>query len=155
MHASAHTSDESAWMAAALDEARRAQAESEVPVGAVVVLDDRIIGAGHNTTEGSDDPGGHAEINALRAAGEAFGDWRLEGSILVVTLEPCTMCMGAIALARVRRVVYGATDPRLGACGSIVDLFRSDIAPHLQSVQGGVMADECSAILRSFFQALR
>ncbi len=155
MHAEAPNSVETAWMDAALGQARRAEAEGEVPVGAVVVLDGEIIGAGHNTTEGSDDPGGHAEINALRAAGETFGDWRLEQSLLVVTLEPCTMCMGAIALARVSRVVFGASDPRLGACGSVVDLFRPDIAPHLKSVRGGVMADACSAILRDFFKALR
>ncbi len=155
MHGTALSPDEATWMAAALREAHRAEAEGEVPVGAVVVLDGRIIGAGHNTTEGNDDPSGHAEINALRAAGEAFGDWRLEQSILVVTLEPCTMCMGAIALARVQRVVYGATDPRLGACGSVLDLLRPDIAPHLESLEGGVMADECSAILKEFFRALR
>jgi tRNA(adenine34) deaminase len=155
MQASAFTTDEASWMAAALEEARRAEAAGEVPVGAVVVLEGEIIGAGRNTTENSDDPAGHAEINALRAAGAAFGDWRLEGSTLVVTLEPCTMCMGAIALARVQRVVYGATDPRLGACGSALDLFDATMAPHLRSVEGGVMAEECSGLLKSFFQSLR
>ncbi len=149
------TPDEAAWMAEALRQARLAEAAAEVPVGAVVVLDGEVIGVGHNTTEGSDDPSGHAEINALRAAGEGFGDWRLEGSILVVTLEPCTMCMGAIGLARVRHVLYGAADPRLGACGSTVDLFRPDIAPHLRSVRGGIMADACSTLLKEFFRKLR
>ena len=149
------TDADSRYMQIALREAEQAFAEDEVPVGAVVVLDGRVIGAGHNTTEDRDDPSGHAEINALRAAGEAFGDWRLEKSTLVVTLEPCTMCMGAIALARVERIVYGATDPRLGACGSVLDLLRPDIAPHLKSIEGGVMADECSAILKEFFRALR
>jgi len=142
-------------MAAALDQARRAQAAGEVPVGAVVVLAGKVIGSGHNTTEESDDPSAHAEINALRAAGAAFGDWRLEQSTLVVTLEPCAMCMGAIALARVERVVYGASDPRLGACGSALDVFDGSVAPHLRSVEGGLMADECSAILKDFFKGLR
>ena len=155
MHASAFTTDELSWMGSALEEARRAEAAGEVPVGAVVVLEGEIIGAGCNTTEDSDDPAGHAEINALRAAGARFGDWRLEGSTLVVTLEPCTMCMGAIALARVRRVAYGATDPRLGACGSALDLSVATVAPHLQSVEGGLMAEECSALLKNFFKSLR
>ena len=155
MHASAFTTDEASWMAAALEQARLAEASGEVPVGAVVVLEGEIIGAGRNTTENSDDPSGHAEINALRAAGAAFGDWRLEESTLVVTLEPCAMCMGAIALARVRHVAYGATDPRLGACGSAIDLFDAKLAPHLRSVEGGLMAEECSAILKNFFRSLR
>jgi tRNA(adenine34) deaminase len=116
MPAAEHT-DESAWMTVALDYARRAFDAGEVPVGAIVVLDGDIIGAGHNTTEVDDDPSGHAEIKALRDAGTAFGDWRLEQSTLVVTLEPCTMCMGAISLARVQRVVFGATHPRRGAGG--------------------------------------
>jgi len=147
--------DDTSLMAAALEQARRARDSGEVPVGAVVVLDGEIIGAGHNVTEGADDPSGHAEIQALRRAGEAFGDWRLEQSTLVVTLEPCAMCMGAIALARVRRVVYGADDPRLGACGSAVDLRNRSIAPHLESVESGVMAEECSNILKDFFRAIR
>ena len=142
-------------MDAALEQARRAAGRDEVPVGAVVVLDDEIIGVGHNTTEGGDDPAGHAEINALREAGRNFGDWRLEGSILVVTLEPCAMCLGAIALARVERLIYGAPDPRLGACGSTVDLVDARIAPHLQHVEGGFRADECGELLRGFFRALR
>jgi tRNA(adenine34) deaminase len=155
MPASAHTPDEAGWMTAALEQARLARDEGEVPVGAVLVFDGRIIGAGRNTTERADDPAGHAEINALRMAGAAAGDWRLEESTLVVTLEPCAMCMGAIALARVRRLIYGATDPRLGACGSAVDLFDDTLAPHLKSVEGGLMAEECSALLKEFFRALR
>ena len=142
-------------MALALEEARRAGDAGEVPVGAVVILEGQIIGAGRNSTEDADDPSGPAEINALRAAGEAFGDWRLEGSTLVVTLEPCAMCMGALALARVQRVIYGATDPRLGACGSAVNLFDERVAPHLESVEGGVMAEECSGLLKEFFKGLR
>lgn len=155
MHASATVTDEDFWMAAALEEAEIAGAAGEVPVGAVVVLDGHIIGSGHNTTQASDNPSAHAEINALRVAGEAFGDWRLEGSTLVVTLEPCVMCMGAIAIARVERVIYGASDHRLGACGSAMNLFDPKIAPHLKSVQGGIMADTCSALLTEFFKTLR
>lgn len=142
-------------MEAALEEAHRARGIGEVPVGAVVVLDDVVIGAGHNTTERDDDPSAHAEVNALRAAGAGFGDWRLEASTLVVTLEPCAMCMGAIALARVRRVIFGATDPRLGACGSVVEALDRRVAPHLESVEGGLLAGECSQLLKDFFQALR
>ena len=142
-------------MAAALEQARCARDAGEVPVGAIVVLENEIIGEGHNTTENDDDPSAHAELRALRAAGGALGDWRLEGSTLVVTLEPCAMCMGAIALARVERVVYGATDPRLGACGSVLNLANERIAPHLKSVEGGVAAKECGRLLRDFFKALR
>ena len=155
MHAPAAVTNEGFWMAAALEEAEIARAAGEVPVGAVVVLNGSIIGSGHNTTEASDDPGGHAEINALRAAGKAFGDWRLERSTLVATLEPCVMCMGAIAVARVERVVYGASDHRLGACGSAMNLFDPKIAPHLKSVEGGLMAEACSKLLKEFFKALR
>ena len=155
MHASTPSTNQVSWMAVALQEAEIAGGAGEVPVGAIIVLDGKIIGAGHNTTEGSDDPSGHAEINALRAAGKAFGDWRLERSTLVVTLEPCAMCMGAIALARVEHVIYGAPDAHLGACGSAVDLFDPSIAPHLKSVEGGLMGDECSAILKEFFKRLR
>ncbi|HEX9700917.1 MAG TPA: nucleoside deaminase [Acidobacteriota bacterium] len=155
MPPSSDSSTESAWMALALEQARRAGAAGEVPVGAVVALDGAVIGVGHNTTEGSDDPSGHAEINALRAAGAALGDWRLEGSTLVVTLEPCAMCMGAAALARVERIVYGAVDLRLGACGSALSLFDERVAPHLKSIEGGVLAEECGALLRDFFKTLR
>ncbi len=155
MHSSDDKSIEATWMAAALEQARRARDAGEVPVGAVVVLEDEIIGDGHNTTENDDDPSAHAEVKALRAAGNALGDWRLEGSTLVVTLEPCAMCMGVIALARVERVVYGAKDARLGACGSVLNLVDERIAPHLKSVEGGVAAEECSGLLRDFFKALR
>ena len=120
-----------------------------------MVRDGSVLGKGHNTTEGADDPSGHAEINALREAGQVSGDWRLENTTLVVTLEPCAMCMGAIALARVERLVYGASDPRLGACGSILNLSTVGIAHHLEQVQGGVLEAECRDLLREFFRALR
>jgi len=141
------------WIRAALTEARRAAELGEVPVGALLVLDDEVVARGHNTTESSDDPAAHAEIHALRAAGAATGDWRLEGSTLVVTLEPCPMCMGAIIWARVARLVYGAADPRYGACGSALDL--RPLAPHLTRVDAGILAEECGELLRGFFRRLR
>ena len=145
MHPPAPNTNEDFWMAAALEEAAIAGEAGEVPVGAVVVLDGRIIGAGHNTPEGTNNPSAHAEINALEAAGDAVNDWRLERSTLVVTLEPCRMCMGAIENARVERVVYGASR----------DLFDPLSPPHLKSVRGGIMAEACSAILKDFFKTLR
>lgn len=141
------------WMRMALREARRAERAGEVPVGAVLLQDDEVVARGHNTTEASDDPAAHAEIHALRAGGAALGDWRLEGTTLVVTLEPCPMCMGAIIWARVARLVYGTADPRYGACGSAVDL--TSMAPHLQRIDAGVAEDECRKLLRGFFRRLR
>ncbi|MFQ5744120.1 MAG: tRNA adenosine(34) deaminase TadA [Acidobacteriota bacterium] len=143
------------WMALALDEARAAATAGEVPVGAVVVHGGKILGRGHNSTEADSDPSAHAEIHALRAAAKALGDWRLEGATLVVTLEPCAMCVGATVLARVARLIYGAADPRLGACGSVIDLTDGQTAPHLKEVQGGVLAEECGKLLRQFFHRLR
>jgi len=148
-------SDRFSWMDLALAEARRAAAAGEVPVGAVILQDGEVVGRGHNTTEADDDPSAHAEINALRRAGRRTGDWRLEETILVVTLEPCAMCMGAMALARVARLIWGAPDPRLGACGSALDLSAAGIAPHLLGVEGEVRAEECGALLRDFFRDLR
>lgn len=142
-------------MELALAEAEAAAVRGEVPVGAVLLLDGEVVGRGHNTTEADDDPTAHAEIVALRRAGRRLGDWRLEETTLVVTLEPCAMCMGAIALARVRHLVWGARDPRLGACGSVLDLTEAGIAPHLHSVEGNVRAGECGELLRDFFRTLR
>jgi len=139
----------------AVQEARAAATVGEVPVGAIVLRDGVVLGTGRNTTEEADDPSGHAEVNALREAARVEGDWRLEGTTLVVTLEPCTMCIGAIALARVEHLIYGARDPRLGACGSILDLTAAGIAPHLRDVEGGVREAECGELLREFFRALR
>lgn len=144
-----------AWMDLALAEARAAAAEGEVPVGAVLIRDGEVVGRGHNRTEQLDDPAAHAEILAMRQAGAALGDWRLEGSTLVVTLEPCPMCIGAILLARVERLVYGATDPRLGACGSAIDLRTERLAPHLLETVSGVREQECGDLLREFFRRLR
>ena len=142
-------------MQQALAEARAAEQLDEVPVGAVVWHDGRVIGRGHNLTESRDDPCAHAEVLALRAAGETLGDWRLEGATLVVTLEPCPMCIGAIILARIERLVYGAADPRYGACGSRVDLATPELAPHLLQIEAGCRADECGELLRGFFRKLR
>jgi len=127
-----------------------ARAEDEVPVGAVVVLDDRIVGEGWNRPLSTHDPTSHAELEAMRAAGRALGNYRLTGATLYVTLEPCTMCVGAIFLARIARVVYGAADPKAGAA----DLFMSRHNHHAK-VQGGVLAEECGAVLKEFFAARR
>jgi len=139
-------------MRLALAEARLAPAAGDVPVGGVVL--DRsgaVIGRGHNAREATGDPTAHAEIIALRAAARAVGDWRLTGCTLVVTLEPCAMCAGAIVLSRVDRLVYGAVDPKAGAIGSLWDLVRDRRLNHRPEVISGVLADECAELLRSFF----
>jgi len=143
---------DTAAMVAALEEARAAVALGDVPVGAVVVAPDgEIIGRGHNVREAKGDPTGHAEMVAIRAAAAATGEWRLTGSSLVVTLEPCTMCAGAIVLARVERLVYGAIDPKAGAVGSLWDVVRDPRLNHRVEVVPGVLADECGAMLQRFF----
>ena len=143
-------------MAAALELARRAPEHGDVPVGAVVVTAaGAVVGTGHNDREGAGDPTAHAEVLALRAAAAATGSWRLTGCTLVVTLEPCTMCAGALVLARVDRVVYGAADPKAGATGSLWDVVRDRRLNHRPEVLGGVLADECSAVLRAFFEDRR
>lgn len=147
--------DIDSWMAQAISQARAAVAEGEVPVGAVLIQDGSVLGAGHNRTEQLHDPSAHAEILALRSAGRALGDWRLEGSTLVVTLEPCPMCIGAIVWARVERLVFGARDPRYGACGSALELLPSRLSPHLREVRSGYRESECGELLTSFFQQLR
>jgi tRNA(adenine34) deaminase len=144
------------FMARALSLARRAADEGEVPVGAVVVLDGAVIGEGWNRPIAAHDPTAHAEIQALRAAADRLGNYRLPGSTLYVTLEPCPMCAGAIVHARVRRVVFGATDPKGGACGSVFDLLPSDHRfNHRTDCIGGVLADDCAELLRAFFRARR
>lgn len=141
-----------AAMRRALDEARAAAADGEIPVGAVV-LDGSgtVIGTGRNDRERSADPTGHAEIVAMRAAARARGEWRLSGCTLVVTLEPCTMCAGASVQARVDRVVYGAVDPKAGAVGSLWDVVRDRRLNHRPEVFAGVLAAECGALLSEFF----
>ena len=144
-----------AVMRAALAEAIKAGDAGEVPVGAVIVLDDEIIGMGNNTTISNHDPSGHAEIVALRAAATAQGNHRLPGTTLYVTLEPCAMCMGAISQARISRVVFGAYDPKFGAAGSVIDLSDSKALNHRFEINGGVLADECGTLLKEFFAARR
>jgi tRNA(adenine34) deaminase len=139
-------------MRAALVQARLAGARGDVPVGAVVLdAEGAIVGDGRNAREALADPTAHAEILALQAAARVVGSWRLEGCTIVVTLEPCAMCAGAAVLARVARVVYGATDPKAGAVGSLWDLVRDRRLNHRPEVIGGVLAGECGAVLREFF----
>ena len=142
-------------MAAALEEARRAAAWGDVPIGAVVTLGDRILARAGNQRERWPDPTAHAEIMALRQAGQVVGSWRLEGCDLYVTLEPCAMCAGAAVLARLRRVVYGAPDPKAGFAGSLGDLLRGTRLNHRVEVTSGVMAEESGALLREFFARRR
>lgn len=148
--------DDAAWMQQAIALAARAAAEGEVPVGALIVRDGEVLGRGWNRPIAAHDPTAHAEIQALREAGRRIGNYRLPGSDLYVTLEPCPMCAGAIVHARVRRVIYGASDPKGGACGSVFDLLPSDARfNHRTECTGGVLAETCSAQLREFFRARR
>ena len=147
-------SDE-AFMRRALELARRAQEEGEVPVGALIVLEERVIGEGWNRPISASDPSAHAEIQAMRAAATARKNYRLIGSTLYVTLEPCAMCVGAMFHARIRRVVFGAADPKTGAAGSTVNLFEERRLNHHALVQGGVLAAECGALLSGFFAERR
>lgn len=143
------------YMGLALLEARKAWEQGEVPVGAVVVRDGEVIATGYNQPIGSHDPTAHAEIVALRAAAGKLGNYRLPGCELYVTLEPCIMCSGAMMHARLARVVYAALDPKTGACGSVVDLFAEERLNHHTEVVGGVLADEASRLLKSFFAERR
>ena len=145
-----------AWMGRALDLAAEAARVGDVPVGAVVVAPTgEVVGEGANLREVDGDPTAHAEIVALRAAARAVGEWRLEGCTLVVTLEPCPMCAGALMLSRVGRLVLGAWDPKLGACGSVWDIVRDRRATHRIEVVGGVREAECSQLLLDFFAGHR
>ncbi len=143
------------FMLRALELARHAEEAGEVPVGALVVRGDEILGEGWNQPIVARDPSAHAEIVALRAAAQRCGNYRLPGATLYVTLEPCSMCAGAIVQARVARVVYGAADPKAGAAGSVFDLLRSGQLNHRAEVSGGVLGEECGERLRRFFQAKR
>ena len=147
--------DDPGFMAAALAQARAALAAGEVPVGAVVVRDGTIVGAGFNAPIGRHDPSAHAEILALRDAAGRLGNYRLPQCVLYVTLEPCAMCVGAMLHARIARLVYGAADPKTGACGSVIDLFAEPRLNHHATLTTGVMAEECAALLREFFATRR
>lgn len=143
------------FMREALVLARQAEAAGEVPVGAVLVKDGVVIGAGWNHPIGAHDPTAHAEIAALRAGAAALGNYRLMDTTLYVTLEPCAMCAGAMVHARVKRLVYGAADPKTGAAGSVFDLAQADALNHRLEVEGGVLAEECGALLKGFFARRR
>ena len=142
-------------MRLAIEAAGRAQALGEVPVGAVLVKNGEVIATGFNQPIGRHDPTHHAEIAALRAAAEALGNYRLPGCTLYVTLEPCVMCAGAMMHARLARVVFGASDPKTGACGSVVNLFAEDRLNHHAEITGGVLAAECGTMLSNFFAERR
>jgi tRNA(adenine34) deaminase len=142
-------------MQAALDEARQAAGAGEIPVGAVVVAGNEIVARGQNRSIRDNDASGHAEIVAIRAAGEAKSNYRLSGATLYVTLEPCAMCIGAMVQARISRLVFGAYDPKAGAAGSAIDLTDSPAFNHRFEVLGGVLADDCGELLQAFFQEKR
>ena len=143
------------YMRRALELAQRAAGEGEVPVGAVVVHEGRIVGEGWNRPIASADATSHAETEAIRAACKTLGNYRIPGATLYVTLEPCVMCSGAIMHARIERVVFGASDPKTGACGSVVDLFAEEKLNHHATVEAGVLAGESVAMLKSFFAGRR
>ena len=144
------------WMRRALELARHADAEhGEVPVGAVLVVGEQMVGEGWNRNIGLNDPSAHAEILALRDAGQRLANYRFPGAVLYVTLEPCAMCSMALVHARVARVVYGATDPKTGAAGSVFDTLVSERHNHRVAVQGGVLADDAADLLRAFFRKRR
>jgi len=147
--------EDESWMREALTLAARAVAQDEVPVGALVLCDGVVVGRGFNQPIGLHDPTAHAEIQALRAAAATLANYRLPGCTLYVTLEPCVMCAGAIQHARIGRVVFGAHDPKTGACGSVVDLFAELRLNHHAQVTGGVLAPQCATLLSAFFAARR
>ena len=144
-----------AWMIQALALAREAESVGEVPVGAIVVCEGSIVGRGYNAPILSHDPSAHAEITALRDAARQMGNYRLPGCELFVTLEPCAMCAGAILQARIARVIYGAGDPKTGACGGVIDLFADARLNHHATVRAGVLGEQCGAMLSAFFARRR
>jgi tRNA(adenine34) deaminase len=143
------------FMRLAIREAERALAHDDVPVGAVVIYGGELIGAGHNERELRQDPTAHAETIAIREAARALGSWRLLDTVLYVTLEPCAMCAGAIVLARIPRVVYGTTDPKAGAAGSVLDVLAEPRLNHRPDVAGGLLAAESAELLQAFFRSRR
>jgi tRNA(adenine34) deaminase len=151
----ASSEDDERWMRVALGEAERAAAIGEVPVGAVLVAGSEAAGLGFNRREIDRDPLAHAELLAIREAARKLGSWRLVDTTLYVTLEPCAMCAGALVQSRIRRLVYGAADPKAGYCGTLGDIPRDPRLNHRLEVSSGVLADECAQALRRFFAALR
>jgi len=142
-------------MAEALTEARKAEEEDEVPIGCVIVSGDRVIGRGHNRVEALQDPTAHAEVIAIGSAAASLSSRRLTGCTLYVNIEPCPMCAGAVVLSRMSRVVYGAPDPKAGACGSVVDIVRNPSLNHRVLVTEGVLEDDCGRIVRDYFEKKR
>ena len=147
--------DDEPFMRLALEQAERALGHGDVPVGCTIVVDGEVIAAARNERELRGDPTAHAEVLALREAAKRVGRWRLDGCVLYVTLEPCAMCAGAIVLARVPRVVYGTTDPKAGAAGSVLDVLAQPRLNHRPQVAGGLLALECAALLTDFFGSRR
>ena len=150
-----NSSTDETWMALAIEQARKAEGLNEVPVGAVLVQDDNLIRQAHNQPISTNNPTAHAEIELLRSAGKKLSNYRLPNTTLYVTLEPCTMCLGAIIHARIARVVFGAYDEKTGVCGSCIDLSTSKWFNHSIEIQGGVLADECKDLLQQFFKSRR
>jgi tRNA(adenine34) deaminase len=149
------TQEHEGWMKEALREAEKAYAAAEVPVGAVVISNDRVIGRGHNRVEALQDTTAHAEMLAITAASDTQGSWRLDDAFLYVTLEPCLMCAGAMQLARISRVIFGAPDKRFGACGSVYNVLQNPRANHHVDVVSGILVERCAGILTSFFKEVR
>ena len=143
------------YMSAALHEAKKALKKNEVPVGAVVVLNGKIVSKGYNENISKSDPCAHAEITAIRLASKKLENYRLPGCKLYVTLEPCVMCAGAMVHSRIEKVIYGATDPKTGACGSVYDITGNKKLNHKVKVKGGVLQNECSSLLKAFFKNKR
>ncbi|MCK4951912.1 MAG: tRNA adenosine(34) deaminase TadA [Gammaproteobacteria bacterium] len=143
------------WMQRALELAKKAEAQGEVPVGSVLIKDDQVIGEGWNHPVSANDPTAHAEISAMRAASDKLQNYRLPGTTLYVTLEPCTMCVGAMIHARIERLVFGAYEPKTGAVTSVFDILQSPEHNHCVNFQGGVLKNECAGLLKEFFQARR
>lgn len=150
-----YSAQDEQWMRVALEEAAKAPLAGEIPIGAVIVRDGEIVAKAHNYRELWQDPTAHAEVVAIRTAASALGSWRLTDTTLYVTLEPCAMCIGAIILARVPRLVFGAHDPKAGACGSLFDLSGESRLNHRVLVTGGVLEEECQVLLQGFFRRLR
>ena len=155
MNLTLSTAVDERWMRLALEQAKQAESEGEVPVGAVVVIDDKVIGQGRNQSLGFHDPSAHAEIMAMREAGKTLSNYRIPGSTLYVTLEPCVMCAGAILHARVERVVFGARDEKTGAVGSIANLLENPLANHRCRVTADILSEQSRLLLANFFQQRR
>jgi len=147
--------DDAAWMELALEQSQLAAAAGEVPVGALVIKDGEMVGRGHNRNLLDDDPTAHAEIVALRQAGARLGNHRLTGCVMVATIEPCSMCAGALIHARIARLVYGASDPKAGAAGSVLQVINHPGLNHRMEVTAGVLAGKCSEVLQDFFRQKR